>query len=389
MTENLDLEIPNFILDKEIGRGGMAQVFLGKQLQPKREVAVKVVFPNHSTQEVLEDLKKEGDTVAQFSHPNIVTVYACGVIKNHYYLAMEILSGGDLKEKITKGLNERDTFTIMLDVAQALEHAHKRGVLHRDIKPENILFHEDGKAVLVDFGIAKAQNRVSKFTKAGAVVGTPHYMSPERIMGKTVDERSDLYALGVVFYEMLIGKKVFPGEDTYAIGYAHVHQPIPDLPKNQSQYQGLLNKLLSKSQDDRFQNATQLISQLKKIIKKFDRDDTTQSMAPLVIKHKVPRSLIWLTASLALITVVIAVLWINNRQPKIDVNKKALSPEQLVELSNKLGAANSFFTVGNIDQAEELYRKILIEYDCANQEARGRLKLIDAATYQQIVDSCE
>ena len=200
MTEIFSIDIPNFTLGKEIGRGGMAAVYLGEQLQPKRQVAIKIVSPQGNDAKILEDLKKEGDTVAQFSHPNIVTVYACGVVDHYYYLAMEILAGGDLKQKIDAGCTELEAFNIMIDMAKALEHAHKRGTLHRDIKPENILFHDDGQAVLVDFGIARAGNAVSEFTRVGAVVGTPHYMSPERALGKDIDERSDIYALGVVFY---------------------------------------------------------------------------------------------------------------------------------------------------------------------------------------------
>ncbi|WP_395376116.1 serine/threonine-protein kinase [Marinicella sp. W31] len=389
MEESPNLDIPNFTLNKEIGRGGMARVFLGEQQQPKREVAIKIVSPEGNDKKILNDLKKEGDTVAQFSHPNIVTVYACGVIDSNYFLAMEILSGGDLKSKIQSGINDKEAFSIMLDVSKALEHAHKRGVLHRDIKPENILFHEDGKAVLVDFGIAKAQNSVSEFTKVGAVVGTPHYMSPERIMGKVTDERSDIYALGVVFYEMLIGKKVYAGEDTYAIGYAHVHEPVPDLPEEKSHYQALLNKLLAKSQDDRFQNATQLISQLKRYMKRFDRDETTQSMSPLIVKQKTPKLMIGLTAAFAIIAAITVTLWLMNQNPSIEVNTQALTPDQLVELSNKLGAANSFFSMGNTNQAEELYLSILTDFDCTNEEARGRLKLLNPQAHQQVIDSCD
>ena len=140
MDDSFEITIPNFTLGKEIGRGGMARVFLGEQLEPKRQVAIKIVTPQGNDAKILEDLQKEGDTVAQFSHPNIITVFACGVIENNYYLAMEILGGGDLKQKIENGITELDTFNIMLDMAKALEHAHRRGTLHRDIKLKTSYF---------------------------------------------------------------------------------------------------------------------------------------------------------------------------------------------------------------------------------------------------------
>ncbi len=393
MEETFDIEIPNFTLGKEIGRGGMARVFIGEQLEPKRPVAIKIVTPQGNDPKILEDLQKEGDTVAQFSHPNIVTVFSCGVIEQNYYLAMEILGGGDLKQKIESGITELEAFNIMLDMAKALEHAHKRGTLHRDIKPENILFHEDGQAVLVDFGIAKAQNTVSEFTRVGAVVGTPHYMSPERALGKTIDERSDIYALGVVLYEMLIGEKVFEGSDTFAISYAHVHEPVPDLPEAKAKYQTLLNKLLAKNPDDRFQTATQLVAQLKKYLRRLKPvTDTTHSFAPLpdmAAKKKTSLLPFIITGVIVVVAVLVGMQFMNNNGTAVDVNLAELTPSQKVELSNKLAAANSFFNQELFDNAENLYIDILTNYNCKEEDARGRLEIINPGKLQGILDACD
>lgn len=394
MEESFDIEIPNFTLGKEIGRGGMARVFLGEQLEPKRKVAIKIVTPQGNDPKILEDLQKEGDTVAQFSHPNIVTVFSCGVIEQNYYLAMEILGGGDLAQKIDSGITELEAFNIMLDMAKALEHAHKRGTLHRDIKPENILFHEDGQAVLVDFGIAKAQNTVSEFTRVGAVVGTPHYMSPERALGKEIDERSDIYALGVVLYEMLMGKKVFDGGDTFAISYAHVHEPVPDLPEEKAKYQTLLNKLLAKNPDDRFQTTTQLISQLKKYLRRLKpMNDTTHSFAPmpeLAAMRKKSSPLPFIITGVVVVLAVLAGVWfMGNQKSTVNVNLEKLTPTQLVELNKKLEAANSFFNNEMFDMAEKHYIEILSNFDCTEQDARGRLKVLNPEKLQQIIDACE
>lgn len=259
------IQLPNFELTKEIGRGGMSRVYLGRQLQPKRDVAIKIVSPGSAPDPAfLASLKMEGDTVASMSHDNIVTVFSCGVVDNHYFLAMEILSGGDLTEKIKKGLRPEDAVEVMIQIGGALEHAHKKNVLHRDIKPENVMFHESGKAVLVDFGIAKEGDAESSFTQVGAVVGTPHYMSPERCMGKAIDARSDLYAMGVMFYEMLTGHKVFEGRDTFAVSYAHVYEPVPPLPPEHARFQPIVNKLLAKDPKDRYQNAAEMVAALKK-----------------------------------------------------------------------------------------------------------------------------
>lgn len=393
MEESFDIKIPNFTLGKEIGRGGMARVFLGEQLEPKRKVAIKIVTPQGNDPKILEDLQKEGDTVAQFSHPNIVTVFSCGVIEQNYYLAMEILSGGDLAQKIESGITELESFNIMLDMAKALEHSHKRGTLHRDIKPENILFHEDGQAVLVDFGIAKAQNTVSEFTRVGAVVGTPHYMSPERALGKEIDERSDIYALGVVLYEMLMGKKVFEGGDTFAISYAHVHEPIPELPPEKANYQTLLNKLLAKNPDDRFQTTTQLISQLKKYLRRLKPvNDTTHSFAPmpeLAAMKKKTSPLPFIITGVIIVVAVLIGMQFMNKTPVIDVNLAELTPGQKIELSQKLAAANSFFNMENFDMAEDHYTDILTNYNCKEEDARGRLKVINPEKLQQIIDACD
>ncbi len=259
------IQVPNFEFVRELGRGGMSRVYLARQLQPKREVAIKIVSPGSAPDpSFLASLKLEGDTVASLNHDNVVTVFACGVIDNHYYMAMEVLPGGDLTERIKKGLRPEDAVEVMIQIGNALDHAHKRKVLHRDIKPENVMFHESGKAVLVDFGIAKEGETESSFTQVGAVVGTPHYMSPERCMGKPTDARSDLYAMGVMFYEMLTGHKVFEGRDTFAVSYAHVYEPVPPLPPEHARFQGAINKLLAKDPKDRFQSAADMVAAFRK-----------------------------------------------------------------------------------------------------------------------------
>lgn len=391
MSEKL-LNIPNFKLIKEIGRGGMAKVYLGEQLEPKRRVAIKIVSPNNNDPKILDDLKGEGDTVAQFNHPNIVTVFACGVVDQNYYLAMEILPGGDLKQKLSENtLQDIEVLHIMKDMSSALAHSHKRKTLHRDIKPENIMFNEEGKAVLLDFGIAKAQGKTSEFTRIGAVVGTPHYMSPERALGKDIDERSDLYALGVVMYEMLIGKKLFEGEDTFAISYAHVHEPPPALPEEKSALQPILDKLLAKSPDDRYQSADQLTIILDKWIKRLDRSNsnTTHGFMPISqVQNKSNKKIIYLLSAIIAFGVIGIGVW-NMMQEKVEIKNQNLSPGQKVELNNKRTAANRFLKLEQYENAKGLFKTILTDLDCKDIDARNFMKDWEPEFHAKIVASCD
>lgn len=383
------LDIPNFKIIKEIGQGGMAKVYLGEQLEPKRKVAIKIVSPSSNDPKILDDLKQEGDTVAQFNHPNIVTVFACGVVEKHYFLAMEILPGGDLKQKLDENtLEDAEVLKIMKEISSALAHSHHRKTLHRDIKPENIMFNEEGQAVLLDFGIAKAQGKVSEFTRIGAVVGTPHYMSPERALGKDIDERSDLYALGVVMYEMLIGKKLFEGDDTFAISYAHVHEPPPNLPEEKSALQPILDKLLAKSADDRYQSADQLTSILDKWIRRLEssQSSATQGFMPIAEQSKSSKMIIMALTVVIALGVIGAGTWYSMQ--KVEIKNQNLTAGQKLELNTKRKAAQTFLRMENFAGAELNFKAILTDYDCNDVDARNFMKDFNPEFLQKIVKSC-
>ncbi len=402
------IEIPNFELLEELGRGGMARVYLARQLQPKRKVAIKIVAPAAAHDDAfMEALKLEGDMAAQCSHANIVTVYACGVIEHHYFLAMELLTGGDLTRRIKDGMNDAEALKILEQMAGALEHAHTINLLHRDIKPENIMFHEDGKAVLVDFGIAKEQDTESNFTKAGAVVGTPHYMSPERATGKPIDARSDLYALGVVFYEMLTGKKLYEGADTFAISYAHVYEPIPTLPPPYEKYQGLLNKMVAKDPNDRFQSAAELREALAQpatvgepstsatVAVSPSQIDTgsraaavaAEAPAPAAPARRLPAMPVLAVAAVLLLAAIVAVVALNRGGPTPGGGDN-LTTEQRIRMQELLQAASSLTKIGNYEQAEENLAKVLTEFDCRNQEARRGLQGINPGRAEELIATC-
>ncbi|MCU0754488.1 MAG: protein kinase [Xanthomonadales bacterium] len=442
------IRIPNFEIDREIGRGGMSKVYLGYQLEPKRKVAIKIVSPGAAGDEAfLQSLKQEGDTVAAMAHDNILTIYACGVIQGHYYMCMEVLPGGDLTEKVKRGMRPEDALEVMIQIGDALGHAHKKGILHRDIKPENVMFHESGKAVLVDFGIAKDMASTSSFTQVGAVVGTPHYMSPERCMGKSIDARSDLYAMGVMFYELLTGRKVFEGRDTFAVSYAHVYEPVPPLPPEHARFQNIINKLLAKDPEDRYPDAAAMVDALKRARSGGPANEPstrrlgtgtsealrgggvpegdTQVAAPLQTptstgsraatgavsgesptlvtrpKRTLPGGLPLLPVAAGggamLVLVLALLLWpkpepplpTGPKSPPVPVEPSLLTQEQQIEMSDKLAAATSMTRLGRMDEAAALFEVVLTQFDCTNQEARRGLGILNREKLDEVLARCE
>ena len=261
-----EISIPGYKIGKKIGEGGFAKVFLAEQLSLQRNVALKVVAPELvSDKEFCDRFIKEGRIVAKLSeHPNIITIHDIGCHQDAYYMSMEYVGGGTLSERIRAGQVDTPASWIR-EIGKALAEAHRLGFIHRDIKPANILFKLDGTPVLTDFGIAKSLTGATQLTQAGFAVGTPDYMSPEQAMSKTLDGRSDLYSLGVVFYEMLVGEKPFVGEDAFSVAVKHINEPPPPLPEAQARFQPILDRLLAKSRDDRYENAEAFLADLNRV----------------------------------------------------------------------------------------------------------------------------
>jgi serine/threonine-protein kinase PpkA len=260
------MQIPGYTLIKKINSGGMATVYLATQHSVGRTVALKIMKPSlDKDPEFHQRFQREATIIGQLSHPNIIPIYDIGRHEEFNYISMEFLSKGSLDEKITQGITTEVALKITLGIAAALEHAHSKGYVHRDIKPENILFREDDSPVLTDFGIARTIKSKANMTQVGAVIGTPYYMSPEQAKGETSDERSDLYSLGVVLYEMLTGKRPFQADSSLALGIKHIHEQAPKLPLNVFALQSIMDKLLAKKPEQRFQTARELIDVLEPI----------------------------------------------------------------------------------------------------------------------------
>ncbi|RQE65057.1 serine/threonine protein kinase [Pseudomonas aeruginosa] len=262
----MDIELPGFDIERELGEGAMATVYLATQRSLQRKVALKVMAAALAADpSFAERFLREGRTLARLSHPNTVTIHDIGNVGSCYYMAMEYLPNGTLKERIQQGLDPELGLVYVRQVAAALGYAHSQGLVHRDVKPANILFRADGTAVLSDFGIAKSIEDNTQFTQVGFAVGTPSYMSPEQARGQEIDGRADLYALGVVLYEILTGKLPYNGKDSLSTALAHLTEPLPELPIEQGRYQDILRQLLAKDPAERFPTAGALIAALDRL----------------------------------------------------------------------------------------------------------------------------
>jgi serine/threonine protein kinase len=256
---------------RRLGGGGMASVYLAEHAQLKRLVVLKVLHTHLAKDpEMLERFRREAQAASQLVHPNIVPIIDSGSGENVSFTVMPYMPGGSYAERIATGVRPpNEVASVVTQAATALDYAHRRGIVHRDVKPDNVLFDEDGHALVTDFGIAEARSQ-GRLTASGRAMGTPHYMSPEQAMGKLVDGRSDVYSLGIVMYEALVGFPPFDGPDAFAVGYKQVHEaPVPPQQVN-SEIPGVINEIvmrcLSKSPADRYARANDLADALIELL---------------------------------------------------------------------------------------------------------------------------
>src|SRR4051812_12551738 len=251
-----------------VGEGGMASVYYALHVCLDSPVVIKVLHPHLAReQEMRERFRREAESAAQLMHPHICKIIDFGMVDDHVYLVMPYMARGTLSDRIGghRSLSAETTAAVAAQVATGLDYAHRRGLVHRDIKPDNILFDEDDNAIITDFGIATAHFR-SRVTGSGNVMGTPHYMSPEQARGKLLDGRSDLYALGVVMYETMLGFPPFDGADIYSISYKHVTEMAVSPDEVDSRIPSVLSaivmKCLEKRASARYQRGNDLADAL-------------------------------------------------------------------------------------------------------------------------------
>ncbi len=287
-------KIAGYTIKRLINTGSTSKVYLAFDEKLKRNVAIKILSPSYSREKrITKRFIKEARTAAQLQHSNIISIYDVGKEKNYYFIAMEFLNNS-LRNKIRRNSLKNsyiEVLNIMRDIAKALSYSHKRGFIHRDIKPDNIMFRSDGTVVVADFGIVKALKSGSNLTKTGMSIGTPKYMSPEQIRAKRIDGRSDIYSLGIVFYEMLTGDTPYKDPDIVKLALKHTSGPIPILPKKIEFLQPLLNKMLAKNPGQRVRDCDGLIRLIDTVSFRIKQQKTNvlkkySGKTPAVKTHK-------------------------------------------------------------------------------------------------------
>ena len=273
---------------RKLGSGGMADVYLAEDEELGRRIAIKILNDRHANDEsFVERFRREAKNAAGLSHPNIVSIYDRGEAEGTYYIAMEYLDGRSLKELVVaRGpLPISDAIDATRQVLAALRFAHRKGVVHRDIKPHNVMADADGRLKVTDFGIARAG--VSQMTEAGSIIGTAQYLSPEQARGAAVDQRSDLYSVGVVLYEMLTGTTPFSGDTPVEIAMKHLSDAPrppsverPDIPPDLDM---IVLRALAKSPDDRFQTAEEMDAELERVARGAGVSTETADAATAVL----------------------------------------------------------------------------------------------------------
>jgi serine/threonine protein kinase len=251
--------IPGYNIRKTIGESEKAMVYLAGCEKRGEDVALKVTKSETDEADGQQLLAREYAALSALNNPAIVTIYDYGTNAGREYLAMEYFPRGDLKNRLLRGILEVDALRYLEQIARALQVVHGAGVLHRDLKPPNLMLRENDTLVLIDFGLARNLEGAPNNTRTGVLRGSPYYMSPEQALGEELDGRTDLYSLGIVFYEMITGRKPYTGVSAIDVLQQHVTAPVPQLPHSHVHLQALLEGLIAKSREERFANAAQAI----------------------------------------------------------------------------------------------------------------------------------
>jgi DNA-binding response OmpR family regulator len=254
---------------RPIATSPISTVYLAESEREARLVVLKLLrqVPDVSDkQSTFDRFLQEYEIIRNLQHPNVVAIFELGVADDHAFILMEYFPAGDLRKHLRRGIKPPAALDMLRQMAAALAAIHSAGVLHRDLKPGNVMLRTDGTIALIDFGLAKQLTLEAEITATGEIFGTPYYMSPEQGHGRDVDPRSDLYSLGVIFYEMLTGKKPYLAPSPMGVIYKHSHSPIPTLPPELAVWQPLLERLLAKEPADRFQSAGELVAAVDALV---------------------------------------------------------------------------------------------------------------------------
>ncbi len=263
-AEGSGIEVPGYSIVKEIATSNFSQVFLARSERLRRNVVLKVMNRGESSREIddAERFQREYEIISSITHRAIAEIYDFGSLPLHLYLAMEYFPCGDLRDRLRNPLSVDESLYYLRAIAEALRVIHVFGILHRDLKPANVMLREDNSPVLIDFGLARRSMDDAGTTGVGQVLGSPYYISPEQSQGQRVDVRTDLYSLGVMFYEMLTGQRPYGGRSAMAIMSQHASSPVPVLPESTAMQQPLLDRLMAKQPSARYASADELLADL-------------------------------------------------------------------------------------------------------------------------------
>lgn len=257
--------IPGYTIHATIGESEKAAVYVATSEKLGRNVALKVSKTLRDDAAGRQFLEREYTAIVAIHDPSVVQIHDYGVHAGYEYLVMEYLARGDLKARMQLGLTEMETLRYVAQIAAALQVVHRAGLLHRDLKPPNVMLRDNGDVALIDFGLARALDGSTPSTRVGVLRGSPYYMSPEQAMGEVLDARSDFYSLGVIYYEMLTGRKPYTGGSAMDVLQQHVNAAVPMLPRHLAHHEPLLLKLLAKSRDDRFSSAEEILTAIAQL----------------------------------------------------------------------------------------------------------------------------
>jgi len=264
-------QIPGYTILQKIGESEAAAVYLAIAEDLKHNVALKISKRKHSGADPADTgqrsimFQREFEAIAALDHPSIIDLFDYGIHEGVEFLAMEYFPCGDLKARLQNPLTADEAIAFLKEIARSLKVVHEAGIIHRDLKPPNVMLRDDGSVVLIDFGLARSLLSGDGSTRTGVLRGSPYYMSPEQAQGESLDARTDLYSLGVILYEMLAGKKPYLGASAIDVLQQHVMAPVPELPTHQLFYQPLLERLMSKSREQRISSCDELLAAIEKM----------------------------------------------------------------------------------------------------------------------------
>ena len=252
--------IPGYIIRLKIGESEKAVVYLATSISLGHNVALKVSKTLRDDAAGRQFLEREYTAIIAIRDPLVVQIYDYGVHAGFEYLAMEYLLRGDLKARMQLGVTELEALRYVEQIGAALRVVHHAGLLHRDLKPPNVMLRDNDNVALIDFGLARALDGSTPSTRTGVLRGSPYYMSPEQALGEPLDARSDFYSLGIMFYEMLTGRKPYTGGTAMEVLQQHVNSPLPPLPHSLGRYEPFLSRLVAKARNERFAKAEDIIA---------------------------------------------------------------------------------------------------------------------------------